>query len=199
MANCKYCGAPAGFLRRSHRPCRKRYRIAEKQIPAFFPKALTSSVSVHNFAELTRQVAATHFVGDAELRRLALIGTERMVAQAMADGTISEADENRISEIEDAFGVEFHDLAHSTQTRVAKAKMLRELGQGVTPKVATIVGSIPINLQKNEIVLWIFNAVSYYVVRTETRYVGGSRGVSVRLMKGVSVRAGAHRGQKVQS
>lgn len=59
--------------------------------------------------------------------------------------------------------------------------------------------ALPINLQKGEQVVWGFPDTKYEENKTETHreYVGGSSGVSFRVMKGVWVHTGAHRGYSV--
>jgi hypothetical protein len=73
------------------------------------------------------------------------------------------------------------------------------LDNGVIPHYAQITGPMPINLQKGEQIIWLFNNVSYHAVRTKTRYVGGSHGVSIRIAKGLYYRVGAFKGERVQT
>jgi hypothetical protein len=61
------------------------------------------------------------------------------------------------------------------------------------------VEAVPFNLavRKGEDVLWTVPATLYESKIVSRRYEGGSRGVSVRVMKGVSFRVGAQRGQLI--
>ena len=47
--------------------------------------------------------------------------------------------------------------------------------------------------------IWVFKGTKYYESRTRTHYVGGSHGMSFRVMKGVYYRVGAFRGDPVQT
>jgi hypothetical protein len=56
--------------------------------------------------------------------------------------------------------------------------------------------NLPINLQKDEEVVWVFPSCEY-LDKTRRQYVGGSQGVSIRIMKGLYYRVGAFAGQPV--
>jgi hypothetical protein len=57
--------------------------------------------------------------------------------------------------------------------------------------------NLPFNFQKGEQVVWVFDEVDYLEDRTHHEYVGGSRGVSVRVMKGVYYHAGGFKGRAI--
>lgn len=79
--------------------------------------------------------------------------------------------------------------------RVGKASILKAVFRGETP--ATDVDSLPINLQKSERLVWIEHGVRYLEDRVGRKFVGKSRGVSVRVMRGVYARVGAFEGMPV--
>lgn len=76
---------------------------------------------------------------------------------------------------------------------------LRDLLNGSLPERMEFDGDLPFNLQKTEKMVWLFQNVDYYEQKTHTQYVGGSRGVSVRVAKGLYLRAGAFKGERVQT
>jgi hypothetical protein len=65
---------------------------------------------------------------------------------------------------------------------------------GVIPKRMQFNGSLPLNFQKGEQVVWVFEQVDDLEEKTRREYVGGSRGVSVRVMKGVYYHVGGFKG-----
>jgi hypothetical protein len=69
---------------------------------------------------------------------------------------------------------------------------------GVIPQRVSVNANLPINLQKGEQIVWAFPAADYLEDKTKRQYVGGSQGVSVRIMKGVDYRVGAFKGQPVE-
>nr|CBX28878.1 hypothetical protein N47_B20240 [uncultured Desulfobacterium sp.] len=69
---------------------------------------------------------------------------------------------------------------------------------GVIPQRMSIDGNLPINLQKGEQIVWAFSGSKYLEDKTRRQFVGGSQGVSIRVMKGVYYRVGAFKGQAVE-
>jgi hypothetical protein len=72
-------------------------------------------------------------------------------------------------------------------------QILDDLRSGITPSRVSAPGYF---CKSGEKVLYVFNNVKYYRLKGHAHYVGGSRGVSVRIMKGVSYHVGAHRGHR---
>jgi hypothetical protein len=81
---------------------------------------------------------------------------------------------------------------------LVKIGAIRDLDEGILPQRLNITGNLPI-LQKNESIVWGFAGVSLHEFRTKTSYVGGSQGVSLRIMKGVYYRIGAYKGERLES
>ncbi len=110
----------------------------------------------------------------------------------------SEAEEERLTKLKDRLSLSQDELdKYGARTRAIKAAVIRDVLNGVIPKRFRIEDSLPINLQKGEQVVWAFNPVEYLEDRTRRQYVGGTQGVSVRVMKGVYYRVGAFKGQPI--
>ncbi|WP_120944253.1 hypothetical protein [Helicobacter labacensis] len=83
--------------------------------------------------------------------------------------------------------------------RLTQAHILRQVMEGVLPQCLNLMGDpLPFVFQKGEKLLWVEQGVAYYETKTTSRYVGGSQGVSVRIMKGVYYRVGAFKGRRIQ-
>jgi len=197
MNKCIYCGQPAGFLRWSHKSCRELHKTAATKIPEFFVKALDSSVEPARFNALAHEVARTHCVGDEEFRTLAIKGLVAAIDTAFKEHGLTEHDDQRIAGLCNEFGLAANDLG-AAGIRFAKAEILRRLDDGKFP-TGTKFTNVPINLEHNESMIWLFNNVTYYMVRNRTRYVGISQGISVRVMKGVYYRVGAFHGEPIKT
>ena len=78
-----------------------------------------------------------------------------------------------------------------------KAAVIRDVLSGVIPQRMKLEANLPINFQKDEKVVWVFPGCEYLEDRTHRQYVGGSQGVSLRIMKGVYYRVGVFAGQPV--
>ena len=79
-----------------------------------------------------------------------------------------------------------------------RSKILAILEEGKVPELSLSV-PVPFRLSKNE--RWILSAdnIEYGEMRTRREMMGRSAGVSVRVMKGVSIRSGSSRGTPVET
>jgi hypothetical protein len=201
MGACIYCGASAGFLRKQHRDCRTRHDLAAEKIPTFFVKCLESRLPAARFKELVTDAARNNHIGNSELQSLVLEGISNLIDTVLADHAITASEEARIDELCKAFSVGGKDLIPSgAMHKLAKGIILRELENGRLPdSLPKIEGDLPLNLERDEVIIWVFNGVSYLTPRTRTKYVGGSHGMSFRIMKGVYYRVGAFKGEPVKT
>lgn len=60
------------------------------------------------------------------------------------------------------------------------------------------LGELPFLFQKSEYLCYAVKGVKVYTTKTETTYQAGSRGISVRVAKGLSYRVGNAKGKRVQ-
>jgi hypothetical protein len=109
---------------------------------------------------------------------------------AKSDGAITEEEERELQAIKDHLEINDAEIA-PTQVELSRFRLLREIGEGVLP-VITVPGLV---LQKREVAHWTEPASLLEERVIDRQFVGGSRGVSIRIMKGVSYRVGAYRGQ----
>jgi hypothetical protein len=108
-------------------------------------------------------------------------------------------EEKRLADFKDHFGLSQSDLdRNGTMTKTAKAGVLREVLNGIVPQRMSFDGGFPINFQKGEQVVWAFPNSMYLEDKTHRQYVGGSRGVIVRVMKRIYYRVGAFKGHTVE-
>ena len=72
--------------------------------------------------------------------------------------------------------------------------------QGIAPRdeLKMMYGEYPFILQRGERLFFCDENVRIYETKTETSYQAGSRGVSVRIAKGLSYRIGNSRGKRIQ-
>ena len=161
MAKCIHCGKPTGLFRRYHADCRAKYDLAMTMIPAFFEKALNSSLAADRFDELLRNAAAASYVTPLQLRALAIAGISAMTQATLADHLLTDAEEERIIDIADAVGLTL-DAIPKADDKLIKANVLRELDSGRIPDRVTVIGALPIDLEPDEAVVWIFNQTKTY-------------------------------------
>lgn len=198
MGNCIYCGKPAGFLRKIHKECRHSHNEAAIKIPEFFVEALASAMESAHFKTMIEEIARQRYVGLTELRQLEISGLQKMIMFASSGGMeLTQEKEQRIVQLSNAFGITANELGDSG-LRLAKTQILRRLDEGKYPENIQM-GELPIIMEHDEKPIWLYNNVAYFKPRKKTRYVGGSQGISIRVMRGVYYRVGSYRGEPIQT
>ena len=127
MANCKHCGAPAGFLRRKHPTCEQSFQIGERQIAMELAAAASSGAAIEGLPSRVANLARQAKVSEGRLRELIIAGWITAVDKCLEDGVLNPAEELRLLELQDQFELTQaeHDKTGAVQT-VAKAGVLRD-------------------------------------------------------------------------
>ena len=127
------------------------------------------------------------------------MGWEQALDQFLDDATLSEDEQAKLIEFARQFSLTSEELnVNGAFDHAVKAKIIGEILEGRVPK-PSIEGQLPFNLKKSEEVVYLFKSVSYLEERTHRKYIGGSHGVSFRVMKGVYYRVGSFKGAPVDT
>jgi hypothetical protein len=158
----------------------------------------STSGSVESAVGRIKQVAEQSLISESERRDLSLAAWSSAVHNALDGGVLSGEVENRLVDLKEGLSLSSGDLLQTDAwDRMSKSAVLRDLMQGVIPKRMRFDGNLPLNFQKGEQVVWAFDQVDYLEEKTRRQYVGGSRGVSVRVMKGVCYHVGGFKGRAI--
>lgn len=119
-----------------------------------------------------------------------------LVQKMLDDGILSNEEEAIIDKILFAYGINANDLPPATQTLLAKGQIVRNLIEGnIQPCFSK--KDLPFRFMKTELLIWAWADVPMSAVKTVSRIEGRTRGVSVRIMKGVYWRTGGFSGERV--
>jgi hypothetical protein len=163
MALCKYCGQPAGLLRKMHTQCHERHERAVSLVPVFFSKFLESNLSVDRFQQLLQSAAEASYVKPDEMRTFAVAGITQAVKSILEQRLLETSEATRIQELVDALQPHLSNVAPADDLLV-KIDVLRDLQNGKVPDRVTVAGPMPVELPPAETVIWIFNDVTAYRV-----------------------------------
>lgn len=200
MGICKLCGKDAGWLRSAHKECTERYVGGTKLVESLVVGAIRNGINQQTIEDKISEFANTFNLDLAGVKPILLTAWDKAAEDALADNLLTKEEEHRLTELAEFFGADTHALSQRPAfMKLVKAAVIRDLCEGKIPARLEIDGQFPLALQKGEQVIWVFKNVQYYESKTRTRFVGGSQGVSVRVMKGVYYRIGAFRGEPVQT
>ncbi len=170
----------------------------EMKIPEFFERFLGSTMTTERFHDLIVEIANQENVQEPELRKLVLNGITRLIAHVQEQRVLTSDEINRIIELDDLFCLKPEEL---TVAEIPQ-KLMMHLQLNALDEGTIAAHSNPMNaetsvvLQKDESIIWVLG-VGYNEIKDHTRYVGGSQGLSIRLIKGLYYRTGAFAGHKI--
>lgn len=218
MGICVLCGKSAGWFRSEHAGCRAADDAAKAQAVAENARNAEAKAQVR--ATLEADVSATikaggdllelesrllgrvidASVGHGDVRNALIAGWTQAAEQMLDDGVLSAEEESNLQNARERFSLDVASLdAHGMFSRAAKAGILRAVMSGEPTPSVEVESGFPINLQRGEKAVWCFSDVDYLEDKVRRQFVGGSQGVSVRIMSGVYYRVGAFKGESVYS
>ena len=169
------------------------------EISLVFQKYAHGEISADQVAQFARGICNRLHLSNDTLRS-SVIGRLRIIIDGMCHEVMTKDNEKKavalISVLQQEFALTDADVRAFIE-RIAKVSILRDLNDGITHSIP--VEGLSIVLLKHESVLWVFNNVALYQLKKQTSYVGGSQGVSLRVMRGVSYHVGAFQGHRVQT
>lgn len=199
MGDCKFCKKPAGFLRFTHKDCDAKHKGGRNEIFSTALAALRSSADLADLKEKIQFIARSSHINAPDQSTLLVSAWRSAVDSFLEDGVLDPSEETRLVHYKNHFLLNDADLDKAGHlTKTTKAGVLRDLTEGRIPERVKLDGSVAINLQKNEKIIWAFPGTEYLEDKTKRRYVGRSAGVSIRIMKGVYYRESAFRGHPVE-
>ena len=117
----------------------------------------------------------------------------------MADGWLADNEQRLIESYTSSLGIALNSLPMQYQSenlvRIEQVILLKDLQRGRLPQKPL---TVPVMLGRGECALWVYDNVTMFQEKIMREYVGGSRGMSFRICKGVTYRTGSFKGQPVE-
>ena len=108
---------------------------------------------------------------------------------------IASGIESYIDSYMEKYSLNDDETTHSNSyVEYIKALIIQDMLKGVTSHRVTLNPS-PINMQVGEVPIWPFLDVVYYEELTQRSMVGASRGISIKVAKGIYYKVGAFKGE----
>jgi hypothetical protein len=196
MGICRYCGKPAGVFRHVHSECEALHAGFRGKVRQVLDGVLVSNAPFDGVDIAIHAAASKSFVGADELKRIVAVQMAVEVDLLSNSRVLTTDDETRIKQACVALDIQTSDCS-GVEDRMRKSSVLRGLEAGQLPK-ATISGYNPLQLQKDEQLIWVFNDCVLLEYHKSVSYVGRSGGISVRVAKGLYLHSGSSRGQRIE-
>ena len=169
--------------------------VRDRTLASIVNEAIT--VPHINKNELSTIEEIAENTGYKEFNEQILVELENRIKKYLDDGIISLEEEQAVDEYLADTGIRVEDISHrQVYTDFIQSLVLRDIKEGKEPNRVTF-SSLPILVSKKEYPIWAYTNVIGYEEKTGRKYVGGSRGTSIRLCKGVYYRVGGSKGHSV--
>lgn len=200
MGTCQYCGQDAGFFRKQHDECHRKYENSFSQMVSLAAFAAKNSSALQSLEQQLNTIETAALPVRVNRHQALICGWEQAVNDILSDNVLSPTEEAHVMTYVQKFGLSQSDLnTNGAFTRLVYGCALRDvLDKGYTSR-AVITFQLPFNLQKNESLVWCFRNVPFYEEKVYKSYVGQSQGVSFRVMRGVYYRVGSSKGYPVET
>lgn len=200
MGKCKYCGEDAGFFRSKHEECEKKHRQGLAAIKKIISNCFIQKEDFYLKDREIKQIAQNSYIDSVALNKELCSAFDEAIEQYLNDGVIDINEEKIVARFIQYTGLSQTTLnANKSLEKVLQSKVLQEILAGNVPSPRiTIAGDFPFLLNKSEHLVWLFRKVTLHQQKVQREYVGRSRGVSVRIMKGVYYRTGGFKGHPVE-
>jgi len=200
MSKCIFCGKSAGLLSKSHKECETKYKNGKSQILQEIANYFNSP-AYQKIEHNLNKIAEISLIQKPAFKQLLLMGYNNAVDYFLDDGTINDAEFEKLENFGKTFDITEEELTQAgIQQKIVKSVILNEaINNEISESRVEISGTLPFVFEKNEILLWLFNNAELHQLKTKTHYSGGSQGVSIKLTKGVYYRAGSFKGQPIKT
>ena len=160
--------------------------------------ALTNANGDERLVSLSDTLVEAGLVGE-QAREVLVRGWETAVQGALEDGVISEDEEAALSRYLDYFGIEQAQADRSgALNTLAQAGAIRDVTEGTIPQRQNIQSRVPFNLMKSEKLVWMFQNVAYLEDVTRREMHGSSRGLTIRVARGIYYRPSTFKSRIVE-
>ena len=117
----------------------------------------------------------------------------------LKDGFLSDKEQRLIESYASSLGISLNNIPSYCQNggleRIAQSIILKNLQNGIYPNNPL---TVPVMLTKGEKVIWVYDNVTMLQEKITREFVGGSRGMSYRICKGLTYRTGSFKGRPVE-
>lgn len=207
MGNCQYCNKPAGIFKKKHKECETLNSNGFNEIMHIYEKYKNRFDKEIDNEEMdrvytqVRSICNKSYIDDLSLSSKYNLRIKFVIDDIIENGNMTNLQEINIKKLLVMFtntSLEcfYHDEVFSN---LYKAITLREIDENKYPDYSSLKDELPINLLKDEIIIWPFWNISFYDTKIKRVYQGSSQGVSIRLAKGLSYRVGAFKGKPIDT
>lgn len=201
MGVCKYCQQDTGWFSSKHSLCEEKNHQGRNEIKAIIRKSFDSKEDFFLHKRQIDNIIVTSFIDQDTLAIIYRELLDEAVTRFLNDGIIDKQEEACIARFIQFTGMPQSALntTHALDN-VVQSRIIQDILQGNPIKqVITVAGNFPFMLAKNETLIWLYRNVTLHEQKTKREYVGRSRGLNIRVAKGVYYKTGGFKGSPIET
>ena len=201
MGKCKYCRQDAGLLKSKHPECAELHDNGAARLGSVLASCFERKEDFYLHAGEIESICRASYISETERNEIYCRVFDESVNRYLDDGIIDGDEERTVARFVQFSGLPQQRLnAGKSLERVVQSKVLQELLDGRIPAPrVSVSGNFPFMLSKTEHFVWFFRDVTLQMQKVRRETVGRTRGVSMRICKGVYYRTGGFRGHPVET
>lgn len=196
MGLCRYCGQKTGLFSNAHKECKE---IAKNHINKICRslEEIKNASNLNSFSEKSILEIDQLKIPVSEVVSPFSNSLKRLADKFLTDNLIDENEETIVATLlEQNSAFLKPEISKAVAETCMKSIVLRELSNGRLPTGVNLQNNSVI-LRKDEQPIWLFPNCKMYKYKTQSTYVGKSRGTSFRIAKGIYYRVGQSSGHKL--
>ena len=201
MGKCKYCGQEAGLFHSKHPECEQQHINGIARIKGILANCFQHKEDFYLYQNEIKRLSNDSHINQECMQNIYQESFDSAIDRCLDDGVIDDEEERSVARFMQFTGLPQNILnSNKSLEKMVQSKVLQELFNGKIPSPRiTIEGDFPFLLNKNEHLIWLFRNVTLMMQKVRRETVGRTRGLSIRICKGIYYRTGGFKGRPVET
>ena len=201
MGECRFCHKDAGFLKKEHEECRRKYDDACRIIRDTIEQCFATKTDFYTKAAVINTALSSGMVPNDEKAALYIECLDRAVETYLQDSIIDDSEYKMITRFVQFSGMRQDEInVNHALDKVVQSQVLNEILNGKVPTQRfTVAGGLPFMLGRDESPIWVYRDVTLHEQKTIRKNVGKYGGFNIRIARGVYYRTGGFKGTPVET
>ena len=201
MGECRFCHKDAGFFKKEHDDCRRRFEDACSSVSTIIRQCFSSKSDFYLRSAEIESFLNRGNVSGGDKEKLFISCLDDAVETYLQDNIIDDTEYKMITRFVQFSGLQQTVLnVHHSLDKVVQSQVLNEILKGGVPTQRfSVAGGLPFMLGKDESPVWVFRNITLHEQKTIRETIGRHRGFNIRVAKGVYYRTGGFKGTPVET
>lgn len=201
MGECRFCHKDAGFLKKEHDECRRKFEDACNSIQLIIEQCFSTKTDFYTKLGEVNTALTRGMVSNEEKCNLYVTCLDNAVESYLRDNVIDDSEYKMITRFVQFSGMRQEDInANHSLDKVVQSQVLNEILNGRVPTQRfSVAGGLPFMLGRDESPVWVYRNITLHEQKTIRQTVGKHNGFNIRLARGIYYRTGGFKGTPVET